>query len=304
MPINTIISCFYGAFPGYRDALATYITSLYPILDIANHDILQRLIAEPPCGLHPLAGMSAAGTATVHRPAGNVDWLGWPRFSLPFSDSTTAITATFSTAPLMDDNSANLVDAGQSLRKPLLHRLGAQGHGLDGAGRVQAMQSGVGVRHTYGLSTHHPVGGVHPAGQRDPQADHYRQRFPQPTHSWLSQVPNDGNPSRAPRTLGQLVSRPLAEHLGGRHRGEVGIDEVALQRAVAHHRPGQRHPPFPLEPLQRPLSGLRRDHGLAVPGGQPGHWRGRRGLPVSGLPVLQPVGRRSCRTSRPGRRQP
>ena len=29
-----------------------------------------------------------------------------------------------------------------------------------------------------------------------------------------------------------------------------------------------------------------------------------RGLPVSGLPVLRPVGRQSCRTSRPGCRQP
>ena len=68
---------------------------------------------------------------------------------------------------------------------------------------------------------------------------------------WLSQAANDGNPSRAPRALGQLVRHPLAEHLGRRHRGEFGVDEIALQRAVGRHRPGQRQAPLPLEPPQR-----------------------------------------------------
>ena len=63
--------------------------------------------------------------------------------------------------------------------------------------------------------------------------------------------PHDGNPSGAPHAIGQLVRRPLVEHPGPCRRSEVGINEVALQRAVGRHRAGQRQSPFPLEPPQR-----------------------------------------------------
>ena len=53
-------------------------------------------------------------------------------------------------------------------------------------------------------------------------------------HSWLSQAPYGGNPSKAPRAIRKLARPPLPEHLRRRRR-EVGIDAVARQRVVAHH---------------------------------------------------------------------
>ena len=97
--------------------------------------------------------------------------------------------------------------------QPFLHRLGAQRNSPTGLGHVQPMQDGVGVRQAFGVSTHHPVIGAHPAGQRDPQANDCQQRVPQPTRSWLFQVPNGSHPSRAPQAIGQLTRHPLAEHI-------------------------------------------------------------------------------------------
>ena len=54
-----------------------------------------------------------------------------------------------------------------------------------------------------------------------------------------------GLSGRASRAIGQPVPHPLAKHIGRRHRGEIGIDEVALRWPVARHRPGQRHPLHP-----------------------------------------------------------
>ena len=58
---------------------------------------------------------------------------------------------------------------------------------------------GVGVRHASGVSTRHPVIGVHPAGQRNPQADHYRQRVPQPMHIWPPDRSTTGSLKGVPR---------------------------------------------------------------------------------------------------------
>ena len=52
--------------------------------------------------------------------------------------------------------------------QPSLHRLGAQRNSPDHAGHGQPMRGGVGVRQASGVSTQHPVVGVHPAGQPEP----------------------------------------------------------------------------------------------------------------------------------------
>ena len=67
---------------------------------------------------------------------------------------------------------------------------------------------------------------------RRPAAIHRKtissQRVQQPMDGWFFQAPNNAHLSGEPRALGQLVRRPLAEHIRRRHRGEVGVDEVAL----------------------------------------------------------------------------
>ena len=134
----------------------------------------------------------------------------------------------------------------QLTTQPLLHRLGAQRNSAAGAGRGHAIQSGVGVRQASGVPTQHTVVGV---VQPDPPADNQQQRVQPPMHGWFFQAPYDTQSSRAPQATRLLVRHPLPEQIG-RHRGKVGVDEIALQRAVGRHRPRQRHPPLPLEPPQ------------------------------------------------------
>ena len=84
----------------------------------------------------------------------------------------------------------------QLIPHPLLHRLGAQRNSADCAGHGQAMQGGVGVRHAFGVPTHHTVVGVTAAGQHNQQADCDDMFRPtrigsDPQADWLKCLQND-----------------------------------------------------------------------------------------------------------------
>ena len=102
----------------------------------------------------------------------------------------------------------------QLTTQPLLHRLGAQRYGAGGTGRGHAMQGGVGVRHAFGVSTHHTIVGVTSAGQHNQQADNQQQRVQQPLHGSFFQAPYDTHSSRAHQATGLLVRHPLSEQIG------------------------------------------------------------------------------------------
>ena len=96
------------------------------------------------------------------------------------------------------------------------------------------MQRCVGVSHALGVLPYHPVNGVHPAGQRQPQAGHHRQHVPQSSHN-REPRPKDHRKWRWwERIPGAKVSvTSFGEATGRGHQRQQLVANVGSTRATA-----------------------------------------------------------------------